>query len=414
MSTVKYWVWLSCLPGLPSRTLPSLLEHFGDPMEVYFAAGGEYARVAGLRERDAAILAGKSLDRADNILQICREKDIRIMTMQDADYPRRLTHIYDPPAVLYVRGRLPVLDEEAAIAVVGTRRVSPYGVKMGLRMGYEITKGGGLIISGLAAGVDTAAAKGALNAGGACVGVLGSAIDVYYPRANERLIEDVVTLGALISEYPPGYPTRPENFPRRNRILSGLSVGVTVIEAPTRSGALITADLALEQGKELFVVPGNVDSPNCEGSNALLRDCAKAVSGGWDVLCEFESLFPHRIRPQEGRTAHLPPERQEHLMRVADAEMPTEEEAPAQDVTKKGIDTENTRAYIVVEDLIADLSEEQRRIVSAMTEPELHIDEIIVRTGLPAATVLPALTMLTIQGHVTPGAGMRFTLNIVK
>jgi DNA processing protein len=157
MTTVKYWVWLASLRGLTTRAERLVLEYFENPMEAYFCEYGEYARMEGLTNKDRKLLASKNLDRAESILALCEEKNIRIMTMQDADYPQRLAHIYDPPAVLYVRGRIPVIDEEPAVAVVGTRKASAYGLKMATRLGYEVTKGGGLVISGLAAGVDARA-----------------------------------------------------------------------------------------------------------------------------------------------------------------------------------------------------------------------------------------------------------------
>jgi DNA processing protein len=256
------------------------------------------------------------------------------------------------------------------------------------------------------------------------VGVLGSAIDVNYPRLNAELIEDVAAAGALFSEFPPGYPTLGENFPRRNRLLSGLSVGVVVIEAPKRSGALITADLALEQGKDLFAVPGNADAPNCAGSNELLRDCAKAVSCGWDVLSEFEHLYPHRILPEEGRRARLPRQREELLMHGSDAAQEPGEAAesgvesiPAPgrgETTKKVIDKEKTMAYSDLERLLEGLSDSQRQLVSVMDRPSMQVDELIDRSGMSAAAVLSELTMLSVRGLVSPEKGKRFTLNILK
>jgi DNA processing protein len=431
MSVVKYWIWLASLPGLSRRAVPSLLDYFESPREAYFAAFGEYDHVPDLTAKDRQMLADKGLKRVEEIQKACAERDIRVMTMQDADYPQRLVHIYDPPPVLYIRGRVPVIDEEAAIAVVGTRSASAYGVKMAARMGYELTRGGGLVVSGLAVGVDTAAAKGALSAGGACVGVLGSAIDTAYPRCNAGLIEDVAAAGALLSEYPPGYPTRPENFPRRNRLLSGLSVGVVVIEAPKHSGALITANLALEQGRELFVVPGNADAPGCEGSNELLKDCAKAVSCGGDVLCEFERLFPWALAASADE-ARLPLRGEERILRET---LQQEESGPGQatsgsgekkekesvetasnrpDATKKVIDKRKPGEYIDGEDLLEGLTEVQQRLVRVMDRPNMHTDDLIEKTGLPAAQVLSELTMLSIKGLVSPAAGKRFTLNTKK
>jgi DNA processing protein len=209
------------------------------------------------------------------------------------------------------------------------------------------------------------------------------------------------------------------------------------VEAPRHSGALITADLALEQGRELFVVPGNADAPNCEGSNELLRDCAKAVSCGWDILCEFESRFPRRIVPAEGRSAHLPRRREEKLLafsREADApeEYPETVEKPLQpdrgyrgksaesgpdgrpDTTKKEVDKEKAREYIDFDGLLDRLSENQLKLVSVMDRPQMHADELIARTGLSAAAVLSELTVLSIKGLVIQGKGKRYTLNLTK
>ena len=200
MSQLRYWVWLTTKTGLRPLALRRLREHFGTPMEIYFAPFGGYADVPDLTERERALLEDKELGRTEEILRICQEKNIRILTMQDADYPERLRQIGDPPPVLYVRGRLPFLDELPAIALVGTRRASAYGMKMALKLGSEITSGGGCVVTGLALGVDAAGARGALSAGGSCVGVLGSAIDVDYPAANAGLIADVAATGAVISD----------------------------------------------------------------------------------------------------------------------------------------------------------------------------------------------------------------------
>jgi len=430
MSSVRYWVWLATLQGLHRPSLHAILQHFGDPKEVYFASFGAYEQVEGL-QKDVDALKNKDLSAADRILGVCEQKGIRVMTLQDADYPSRLTHIYDPPLVLYVRGHLPAMDNEAAIAVVGTRRASPYGIRMGLRFGYEITKCGGLVVSGLAEGVDGAAAKGALNAGGSCIGVLGSAIDVPYPRKNTELIEDVATVGALVSEYPPGYPTRGENFPRRNRIISGLSVGVTVIEAPARSGALITAELALEQGRELFVVPGNVDSPCSEGSNALLRECAAAVTCGRDILMEFVDIYPEKISLPSGHSTRLPEDYEKRLMEsspsagprppahrtpgTADTTPPvhSEQNGPASDVTKKEIDKKKTRAYSDVVSPLEGLSENQLKLVNALKEmEEALLDDLIDISELPAEQTIAEVMQLCALGVFRGGVGMTYSLNI--
>ena len=274
----------------------SLLERFETPQGVYFASEDDYTTLEGITKRELEILKCKDESLAQKVMEVCARDHIQIITLQDAQYPERLKHIYDPPVVLYVKGQLPVVDSEVAIAMVGTRKATPYGLKMGRQLGFEATKGGALIISGLAAGIDSATAEGALQAGGSCIGVLGTAIDEVYPKFNTQLFDDVAAVGALVSEYAPGTKTGPEDFPLRNRIISGLSVGVTIIEAPLRSGALITASLALEQGRDVFAVPGNADSAACAGSNHLIKEGAKAVTEARDILEEYVGLFPGKLK----------------------------------------------------------------------------------------------------------------------
>lgn len=197
--------------------------------------------------------------------------------MQDAAYPGRLKNIYDPPCLLYVKGRLPVFDEELAVAVVGTRDCTPYGVACAEKLGYGLTCGGAVVVSGLAKGIDAAATRGALRAGGVTVGVVGNGLDIRYPYESGYLYEDVAAAGALLSEYPPGARPAKAHFPARNRILSGLSAATLVVEAPERSGALITAGTAMEQGREVFAVPGPIDAPASAGCNRLIQDGARAL-----------------------------------------------------------------------------------------------------------------------------------------
>ena len=254
-SMLKYWIWLSSLPGVGAKKAGRLLDLFGSPENVYFARDNEYREVTGLNTADVDKLSKKSLAGVQKTLKTCEENGYRIVTIQDAEYPERLRNIYDPPILFYVRGRLPPIDEEVAVAIVGTRNCTPYGLKASERIAYEISKARGLIVTGLARGIDSAAAKGALRAGGRVLGVIGSGLDVCYPPENKILFHDVAAVGAIISEYPPGTDAARVHFPARNRILSGVSVGVTVIEAPKKSGALITAARALEQGRDVFALP---------------------------------------------------------------------------------------------------------------------------------------------------------------
>lgn len=425
MAELKYWVWLSAITDLRPSTRSRLIEEFSDPEKAYFADEKQLKKLDWLTDRDRTLLSDKSLSRAEEILVQCRERETDILTLSDTAYPERLRCIYDPPVALYVRGRLPAIDSEAAIAVVGTRKATPYGFKMGRQLGFEIARCGGLVVSGLAAGVDSAAADGALRAGGSCLGVIGCAIDSVYPTGNDELYGDVMQAGALISEYPPGTPTAGKNFPERNRIMSGLSVGVVVVEAPLKSGALITAARALDQGREVFAVPGAADMPNSAGSNRLIREGGVLVTGGWDVMCEFQHRFPEKVSDGGSGRLTLPPENELPKVEYS-AKNEEKTQKPAHSESGKGffrlreandrkrIDKPKKRDYIDLKEQLGALTENQLKIVSVINESSKHVDDIIEAAGLPAPTVLSELTVMQIKGVVSQESGKRFTLNIEK
>ena len=297
MDMLAHWIWLATRPGIGVRSALMLLRAFPNIEALFYAGREDYALVEGADSRHLEALCDKSLGEANGILGDCAAKGIHVLTYQDAAYPNRLKHIPDPPLTLYYQGTLPDFDAEPAVAVVGTRRASAYGCLTARRMGYQIAKCGGLVVSGMAGGVDTLAMKGALLAEQPVVGVLGNGLDVVYPRSNRDLYRDVAWRGCLLSEFPPGTPPIGRNFPRRNRIISGLTCGVVVVEAPARSGALITAQLALDQGRDVFAVPGNVDAACSAGSNGLLREGAIVVQHGWDVMEEYRPCFRTKYIP---------------------------------------------------------------------------------------------------------------------
>ena len=204
MAGLKYWVWLNECRGLTNRSRALLLDHFGSPEDVYYADEAEYALVEGLSKKQLELLADKSTDGADKILGDCQRLGLRILTMQDADYPARLRGIFEPPCLLYVKGTLPAFDEEVAVAMVGTRACTPYGTQSAEKIAYGLAKQGALVVSGAARGIDSAAHRGALRAGGVTVAVLGNGLDVVYPEENAGLYRDIAATGALLSEYPPG------------------------------------------------------------------------------------------------------------------------------------------------------------------------------------------------------------------
>ena len=405
MAAIKYWVWLSAL-RLSPKSKQGLLEHFhGDPERMYYSTEQEISAVVGISKRDASLLKTRELDTAMEIISRCEQLGLNILTLQDAAYPARLKNIYDPPVVLYVKGRMPVVDEEAAIAVIGTRDASPYGLKMARKFGYDLARQGALLVSGLNRGIDRVAAEGALYADGKILGVLGTGHD----EAVGGIYDDIVSTGALISEYPPGLRAARENFRYRNRVTSGLSVGVLVVEAPEGSNCLRFADDALEQGKDVFALPGNVDAENCAGSNRLLKEGARPVTQAWDVLGEYSQMYRDKLRfiheaelKIGGSAVREAPDKYADFVQVC---VPN---------PKKIIDKPDCVEYIGLEKQLEGLSELQLQIVSVMKKDPIHIDDLIDATGLDAAVVLAELTMLQIDGIVTQQPGKRFILNVIR
>lgn len=398
MASLKYWIWLASLPKVSLRMKHALLGAFETPEKIYFSESGEYSLVEGVtRPVIAALEEGKSLDRADRILGDCERLDLRVLTIQDTEYPDRLRNILDPPLLLYVQGRMPLFDDEVAVAMVGTRRASPYAVTMGEKLAYQMAGLGAVIVSGLAAGGDAAAHRGALRSGGVTVGVIGGGHDIIYPRESRWLYQDVGVRGAILSEYPPGTEHMASHFPVRNRIISGLSLGVVVTEAPERSGALITASRALDQGKDVFVLPGQADDWHCAGSNQLLRDGAIPVMDAWDVLSHYTARYPHKIRSL----------RMEEPRRFGG-------EAPGAERKPKEAAKPRPAPALPVLDLAGDhgLTDDQLRIVRALRDRTVQVDDLIEETQIPTRRVLSALTMLELDKIVTQESGKRFSLAV--
>ena len=388
MSALKYWLWLTELRGLKNQTRLALLRHFGTPEDVFYADAGEILLTEGITREQAAILEDHRLDTADRVLADCQRLDLRLLTIQDAEYPGRLKNIYDPPCLLYVKGRLPAFDEEVAVAVVGTRDATPYGISSAEKLGYGLTKGGAVVVSGLAKGIDAAATRGALRAGGVTVGVVGNGLDVHYPYESRYLYEDVAAAGVLLSEYAPGTEPAKNHFPARNRILSGLSLATLVVEAPERSGALITADTAVEQGRDVFAVPGPIDAPNSVGCNRLIREGAVLTADAWDLLQEYEARFPDKLRREEARKE---PEKVGYEARQKEEPRPV---PPS----------------LRLSDPAVSLTDDQIALLRALSDQEpIQVDDLIEQTGIPTRRVLSALTLLEIEHFVTQHSGKRYT-----
>lgn len=349
-----YWIWLSRCKGLSLSKKLELAARYETPLAVY----------------EQSDCPDKDLAPAERILDDCERLGVQVLTIGDAAYPQRLKAIADPPLVLYYKGSLPDFDREATIGVVGTRRASAYGLMSAEKLSRQIAMHGGLVVSGMAAGIDAQASWGALRAGAATVGVLGGGVDVVYPAANRELYRAVEAQGCLITEYPPGTKPSSWSFPQRNRIISGLSLGVLVVEAPEKSGTMITARDAQKQGRDLYVVPGHIDSEFCTGSNRLLQSGAQLAASGWDVLRVYAPQFPEKLR-------------QTVLQPAVELSKPRQKGATA----------------------------DEQAVLDALSQGERNYDDIIIASGLDSQKALAVLTMLEIKGMVKTLPGRRAILN---
>lgn len=404
MSNLKHWIWLTHRKGLAGQNAVRVLEHFGTPEQACFADRGAYEMMDGLPEETLRSLEDKRLDGADRILGDCDRLGIRLLTIQDATYPERLAAIYQPPMVLYWKGKQIAFDEEVAIAIVGTRSATPYGVQVAAQLSAGLTRSGALVMSGIAQGIDAAAIRGALKAGGPVVSVLGGGIDVIYPKYHRELYEDVAAVGALISEYPPGTEPLGTHFPIRNRIISGLSVGVIAVESARYGGTLHTVSHALDQNREVFAVPGPVGASESEGTNRLIQEgVAKLILNEDDVLCEFMDRFPGKLRlmwPME-------PEAERQRLEGAAIVPPQSEPRKTKNAGKTASQKEKEE-YLLWADCKDKLTDDQRELLLSMGGGTFLADDLVERTQIPARRVLSALTLLQIQGYVLEESGKRF------
>lgn len=406
MTELKYWLWLTSRPGMTPGKVWMLLDHFVTPERIYYADQEEYNLVS-LTERQRRGLEDKSMDRPQTILADCERLGVDIMTLQDAAYPQRLRQLADPPAVLYWKGKKFLFDEEPAIAVVGTRRPSQYGERMAEKFGLELSRGGALVVSGIAEGLDTCAIRGALKGGGAVVSLLAGGVD-RIAGPSRFLAQDVAAVGALISEYPPGTEHRGEHYRPRNRILSGLCLGVLAVECRSFGGTMLTVNHALEQGRDVFAVPGALDNEMSEGTNRLIQQGAKLVTSGRDILEEYWDRFPLKL----SAAAPLPPQvARERLGEGKPVELSPEPEksrAKSPQPERQEPRQPSGREVIPRKEQKARFTDDELQIIAALEERSLSADEVVERTQISARYVLSALTMLQVQGAVEELPGRRF------
>ncbi len=393
MNDVLHWLWLASLKGIGSVTMLRYLRAFNTVTELYDAGEAELARVEKATKAEIKAFSDKSLKRAEEILEDCTKRSVRILPIDDAGYPTWLRSIYDPPCVIYVRGELPDIDRTPAVAIVGTRRASKYGLDCAAGFGAELAAAGAVVISGLAEGIDSAAISAAIKAHGTVIGVLGTGVDRAFPAWNAPLHRETAAAGALVSEYPPGTPSTRGSFPMRNRIIAGLSRAVLVIEAPMKSGALITAARAIEEGRDVYAVPGRIDDPGYRGSNALLRDGAIIALEPEDVISGMNALLPAEMSLTST---------------FRSAEKADRAEKDRQIITKKEVDNPKGLEYIDLKDKLGAFSENEGRVIMALNLGRRTADELSAELSMPTQDVLAALTMLEIGGFVTSGDDNRY------
>ena len=399
-----YWIWFAELKNISLLQKHRLLQQAGDPETLYHSDPKLWDTTEKIKEA----LEDKNLTPAEKILATCKEKGIGILPLADTAYPARLRNTPDAPLLLYYKGALPDWEGVPYIGIVGTRKASVYGLQVARRLAAQITRSGGIVISGAASGADTAAMQGGLDAEGFVVGVLGCGVDVVYPRNNKNLFAAVLENGCLISEYPPGTEPLPWNFPARNRIISGISSGVLVVEAPEKSGALITARYAMEQGRDVYVVPGNIDNASCAGSNMLLQEGAIPVFSGWNVLENYEFLYPGKLKKHKTEPFYV---NQEPETRVAEpASVPTVKSDKTETARKNSIDNGPVSAYSVLKNKQIDLSQDEQAVISLLTDVPQEPADLMAKLAMPSGKVLSILTMLTVKGLVQKHPGGRVSL----
>jgi DNA processing protein len=362
-----YWVALALIPGVGARTFHRLLQRFGSPAQVFTASRPRLEEIPGLKRTSIEAIKSRSVaeESARRELGRIRELNLRLLRWGTPEYPPLLSNIPDPPAILYLKGGL-TADDQRAVAVVGSRHPSAYGLTVCKKLCVELAWQGWAVVSGMARGIDSAAHLGALEGGGRTLAVLGTGLDVVYPTENRKLYERIASSGAVLSELPLGTPPDPGNFPVRNRLISGLALGVVVVEATAKSGSLITAGMALEQGRQVFAVPGPLDREGVAGPHRLIKEGAKLVERAADITEELTPMVSPGISGGSVR-----PER--------------DTGAPA-----------------------ATLAERERKIWDLLGVEPLHIDPIARQVGLSVAQTAEVLLRLELMGLVRQLPGTLF------
>ena len=391
-------IHLNMIQGVGLKTVQRLRDVFGSAESALQATPDELEKVDQLSPAMRDLLQRKPIQYPlKRELELINEYGCQVVTLYDAAYPQCLKEIDTPPLVLYIRGEL-TSEDSLSLSIVGSRDAKDYGRKVSYRLSYQLAQRGLTVISGLARGIDTSAHRGALEAGGRTIAVMGSGLSFIYPATNRDLAEKIMESGALISEFPMGVKPKPRNFPRRNRIISGLTLGTVVVEASNRSGALITARLAGEQGREVFAVPGEIFSELSTGTHKLINNGAKLINTVDDLLNELPPYALNRIQ-SDGPASSMPDVETE-----SSQELPVERSDPKPAATQPSSEVQQP----IQSAPPLDLTPDERTIFDAIEVPSSHIDTIVRTTQLPISQVSSVLLMLELKGIVQQLPGKQF------
>lgn len=403
MDKLLYHLWLTLLLGAKNIELDLLLNAFDSAVDIYHASRDELCLVEGLtRDTIEIILRNKDLEKAKTEFAECLKSGIKLIPSYAKQFPKRLLNIYCPPHILYVKGDIGDIDEELCIAVIGTRDCSEYGSKVGRRMGQDLASFGVTVVSGGAKGVDTASVSGASEALGRTIVVLGCGVDVVYPAENRALFKNIVENGAVISEYPLHSRPLRHHFPQRNRIISGICQGVVVLEAPKRSGSLITAKYALEQGRDVYAVPGNITSPLSAGSNELIKEGAYLVTNARDIISQYKYFIPVMYDNLKNRFDRGAVSDEESLPSLKNTRSLSKEQMKQSIALseKKTLDDLNLDEY----------DDNQRKVLKLLAERDMNTDELLSQLDLTAGELNSTLINLEMLNVVVRKIDKRYSI----
>lgn len=389
-NTTRYWIWLSLCLGFASPKLKRVLSLYNNIKDLYDGGEAELKFCGIFTDNEISKLLKTDLSEVDEIIAKCNALGYDILDISENSYPHSLLSIEDPPAVLYVHGKIPDVDNLDTVSIIGTRKATLYGIRTAFELGANLSSEGFVVVSGGALGIDCAAHRGVLQSDGITVCVLGCGIDYDYLRENKAMRTHIAEKGAVISEYPPGTSPSPRNFPQRNRIISGLSQGLVVVEAPKASGSMITVNLALSQNKDVFSVMGNVDSPYSEGTNILIKDGAIPVTSFEDVL-EFYRGVNERLNAKRKfsddviKAVPTKLHSSSDFNKVTNAPVPTHKDSNL-------------------------LNDEERKVYYVLGLEPMHIDAIAETTGIPVHKILRILSTLEMNDFIVNTEGRNYAI----